>query len=328
METEILTVVEGEAGDRAIARAAELLRAGRLVAFPTETVYGLGALALDPDAVRAIFAAKERPSFNPLIVHVPSAREARALVATWPEAAERLAAAFWPGPLTFVLPRRETVPTEVTAGLDAVAVRAPAHPVAQRLLAAVGAPIAAPSANRYTAISPTRAAHVRKSLGGRIHGILDGGSTPVGIESTVLDLTGPVPRLLRPGAITREEIEAVVGRVDLPAAGPAEGVARPSPGLARRHYAPDARVTLFAAGQLPAVPAGARVGVIARAARPAEAAVAEWLQLPDEPAGFARQIYGALHALEDAAVTDVWLEEPPADAAWAGVRDRIARAAG
>jgi len=328
METEILTVVEGAAGDRAIARAAELLAAGRLVAFPTETVYGLGALALEPDAVRGIFAAKERPAFNPLIVHVPSAREARELVAAWPEAAERLAAAFWPGPLTFVLPKRAHVPDAVTAGLDAVAVRAPAHPVAQRLLAAAGRPVAAPSANRYTSISPTRAAHVQKSLGGRIDAILDGGATPVGIESTVLDLTGPVPVLLRPGAVTREEIAAVVGAVELPAARPGEGAARPSPGMVKRHYAPDARVTLFPAGRLPAIPPGARVGVIARAPRPAGAEVDAWLQLPDDPSGFARQIYGALHALEDAKVTDVFLEETPPGAAWDGVRDRLARAAG
>ncbi|WP_373044900.1 L-threonylcarbamoyladenylate synthase [Vulgatibacter sp.] len=328
METEILEVREGAAGERAVSRAAALLRAGRLVAFPTETVYGLGALALEPGAVRGIFAAKERPAFNPLIVHVPSAAEARQVVAGWPDVAELLARAFWPGPLTFVLPRAAGVPDEITAGLPAVAVRAPAHPVAQRLLAAVGAPIAAPSANRYTTISPTTAEHVRKSLGGRIDAILDGGATPVGIESTVLDLTGPVPVLLRPGAVSRDEIAAVVGRVELRGEGPAEGAARPSPGLVKRHYAPDARVTLFAPGHLPGVPADARVGVIARHAQPLGVEVATWLHLPDEPAGFARQIYGALHALEDARVTDVFLEETPADPAWAGVRDRLQRAAG
>lgn len=326
METEVLRYVEGEEGERAIARAAELIRAGRLVAFPTETVYGLGALALDPAAVRSIFAAKDRPAFNPLIVHVDGADAARKLVAAWPEAAERLVEAFWPGPLTLVLPRLPQVPDEVTAGLPAVGIRAPAHPVAQRLLAEVGAPIAAPSANRYTTISPTTAAHVRKSLGGRIDAILDGGATPVGIESTVLNLSGEVPTLLRPGAVSREEIARVVGRVDLPGEGPAEGAPRPSPGMVRRHYAPNARVILYERGRLPPLPAG-RLGVIARTPRPA-GLDAHWLQLPDNPAGYARQLYGALHALEDAGVTDVWLEEPPALPAWDGVRDRLRRAAG
>lgn len=327
METELLTVVEGRAGEQAIARAAALLRAGRLVAFPTETVYGLGALALDPDAVRAIFAAKERPSFNPLIVHVATAEEARRLVTRWPEKAEALARTFWPGPLTFVLPRADVVPQVITGGLDAVAVRAPAHPVAQRLLAAVGAPVAAPSANRYTTISPTTAAHVKKSLGGRIDAILDGGATPVGIESTVLDLCGEVPVVLRPGAVGRDEIAAVVGRVE--ARGEVEeGAARPSPGLVRKHYAPAARVALFPPGRLPELPADARVGVVAIHPRPADAEVEAWLQLPADPAGYARQLYGALHALEDAGVTDVLLEELPAGAAWDGARDRVRRAAG
>ena len=328
METELLTVVEGRAGDQAIARAAVLLRAGRLVAFPTETVYGLGARALEPEAVRAIFAAKERPSFNPLIVHVASAAEARALVRSWPEEAEALARAFWPGPLTFVLPKAPEVPDEITAGLDAVAVRAPAHPVAQRLLAAVGAPVAAPSANRYTTISPTTAAHVAKSLGGRIDAILDGGATPVGIESTVLDLSGAAPVVLRPGAIGRDEIAAVIGRVGLRGVEHAEGAARPSPGMVKKHYAPDARVALFPPGRLPMPGAGAKVGVVAIHPRPAGASVEAWLQLPADPAGYARQLYGALHALEDAGVTDVLLEELPADPAWDGARDRVQRAAG
>jgi L-threonylcarbamoyladenylate synthase len=220
------------------------------------------------------------------------------------------------------------VPDEITAGLDAVAVRAPAHPVARRLLAEVGAPVAAPSANRYTAISPTTAAHVRKSLGGRIDAILDGGATPVGIESTVLDLTGAVPVLLRPGAISREEIESVVGPIELRSADLAGTGARPSPGMVQKHYAPNARVTLFEPGHLPVLAPGARAGVIAQHPRAADADVAAWLQLPDDPGGFARQLYGALHALEDAGVTDVLLEEPPADPAWAGVRDRLHRAAG
>lgn len=326
MHTERLEVVEGEEGERAIARAAELLRAGRLVAFPTETVYGLGALATDVRAVQAIFAAKERPAHNPLIVHVPDVRAARLQVARWPEQAEALARAFWPGPLTLVLPRAASIPREVTAGLDAVGVRAPAHPVARRLLERVDGPVAAPSANRYTRISPTTAVHVAKGLDGRIDAILDGGATPVGIESTVLDLSGAKPRLLRPGAVGREEIEAVIGPVEVLDEAQAQ-TAQPSPGLARRHYAPSGKVQIFS-GDLPSLPKGARVGVIALRQRPAGAQVERWLQLPADAAAYARQLYGALHALEDAGVTDVLLEAVPEDDAWAGVRDRLARAAG
>lgn len=325
METKVLEVVAGEQGEAAIAEAASLLVSGRLVAFPTETVYGLGAHALDSAAVRGVFTAKGRPAFNPLIVHVAGEAAARELVASWPDEAARLAAAFWPGPLTLVLPRKPIVPDLITAGLPAVAVRVPAHPVARRLLEVAGVPVAAPSANRYTTISPTTAAHVAKTLRGRIDAILDGGATPIGIESTVLDLSGGKAVLLRPGAVAREEIEAVIGPValrgDLP-----EGEARPSPGMVKKHYAPDASVRLFSPDALPE-PAE-KVGVIARSPRPAAARVERWLQLPDEPAGFARQLYGALHALEDAGVAEVWLEEPPADSHWDGVRDRLSRAAG
>lgn len=326
METRILEVVEGERGETAIAEAAALLAAGRLVAFPTETVYGLGANALDEDAVRSIFEAKGRPSFNPLIVHVGGEAEARALVQIWPEEASLLAAAFWPGPLTLVLPRKPLVPDLITAGLPAVALRVPAHPVARRLISLAGVPVAAPSANRYTTISPTTAGHVAKTLGGRIDAILDGGATPIGIESTVLDLSRGTPTLLRPGAVGREEIEAVIGPVALPSSTPEGGAARPSPGMVKRHYAPNARVQLFRPGALP--PPAEKVGVIARTPRPASAQVERWLQLPDDPAGFARQLYGALHSLEDAGVAEVWLEEPPTGLAWDGVRDRLARAAG
>ncbi|HET9596365.1 MAG TPA: L-threonylcarbamoyladenylate synthase, partial [Anaeromyxobacteraceae bacterium] len=199
-----------------MARAAALLRAGGLVAFPTETVYGLGALALEPLAVRAIYAAKGRPATNPLIVHVPGVADARALVAEWPVEAERLAARFWPGPLTLVLPRAASVPDEVTAGGSTVAVRAPGHPVAQALLAALGAPVAAPSANRSEHVSPTRAEHVLADLEGRIDAVVDGGPCAVGIESTVLWIAGGRPRVLRPGVVGRREIEEVIGPLDEP----------------------------------------------------------------------------------------------------------------
>jgi L-threonylcarbamoyladenylate synthase len=217
--------------------AARRLRAGDLVAFPTETVYGLGADATDDRAVAAIFAAKERPRFNPLIVHVPNAAAA-ARDAVFDARAERLAAAFWPGPLTLVLPRRpdSKVSLLVSAGLDTVALRVPGHNVAHALLNAVGRPIAAPSANRAGEVSPTEAAHVAASLGDRVALILDGGRCPVGVESTVVDLSGPTPLLLRPGGATREALEAVIGPLGAPEV-TGDGPAR-SPGLIGRHYAP------------------------------------------------------------------------------------------
>src|SRR3954447_6536010 len=196
-------------------RAAELLRAGRLVAFPTETVYGLGANALDADAVDRIFAAKGRPASSPLIVHVDSVEMAQTLVSEWPPIASELAARFWPGPLTLVLPKRALVPDRVTAGLDSVGLRMPAHPVAVALIREADIPLAAPSANRFTELSPTTAEHVRCALGDAIDLILDGGPCTVGIESTVLSLTGGLPVLLRPGMVTQAQIESVVGPIEV-----------------------------------------------------------------------------------------------------------------
>ena len=231
-----------------IARATALLRAGRLVAFGTETVYGLGADATDERAVAAIFVAKERPSFNPLISHYPDARSAFAHVAASP-LAWGLAEAFWPGPLTLVLPRRENCPVALlaSAGLDTLAVRVPAHPVALALLRAAGVPLAAPSANRSGRVSPTTIEHVLEELGGRIDAVLDSGPSQVGVESTVLDLTGETPMLLRSGGATRETIEEVIGPVlerVSPGAGSAAGLR--SPGLLPLHYAPGLPVRLEA----------------------------------------------------------------------------------
>src|SRR5262245_24196245 len=236
MRTEVLPVDPLRPDPAAVARAAEVVRGGGLVAFPTETVYGLGALALDPAAVGHIFTAKGRPASNPLIVHVaePGPHD---LAAAWPAAAARLAERFWPGPLTLVLTRTERVPDIVTAGGLTVALRMPAHPVALALLRAVGVPVAAPSANRSTRLSPTLAAHILDGLDGRIDLILDAGPTAGGLESTVLDLTTDPPRLLRPGLVTPAEIEAVVGPVARSASTETAGPL-PSPGMLARHYAP------------------------------------------------------------------------------------------
>ena len=239
-------------GNGRLAEAARLIRAGELVAFPTETVYGLGGDATNERAVARIFEAKGRPSFNPLITHVPGAAEARTLV-RWNALAERLAHRFWPGALTLVLPRGPGSPIAllVTAGLDSVAIRAPDHPLAQALLRAAGRPVAAPSANRSGAVSPTRAEHVAESLGDRVPLILDGGPCPVGIESTVLDLTTTPPTLLRPGGVTREALEAEIGPVALSAALPAGDAARKSPGQLESHYAPSRPVRLAASTVTP-----------------------------------------------------------------------------
>ena len=262
--TVVDTVVE-PAGPEAVDRAAALLRAGRLVGFPTETVYGLGGDATDDVAVARIYEAKGRPQFNPLISHVPDIAAARCL-AVFDRRAEALAARWWPGPLTLVLPRRAdcAVSLLACAGLDTVAIRVPAHSVARALLDAAGVPVAAPSANPSGAVSPTTAAHVAEGLAGRVDFVIDGGPCAVGLESTVLDLSGPDPVLLRPGGVTLEELAAVLGTVALPGGG---AHARPrSPGLLLRHYAPGIPVRLDArdvrAGEAllafgPAVPDGA-----------------------------------------------------------------------
>ncbi|MDP2373890.1 L-threonylcarbamoyladenylate synthase [Reyranella sp.] len=232
---------------QSVAEAAQLLRDGKLVAFPTETVYGLGGDATNERAVAAIFEAKGRPEFNPLISHVLDAAAAQKLV-RWNETADRLAARFWPGPLTLVLPRSPGSPISLlaTAGLDTVAIRAPSHPVAQALIRATDRPIAAPSANRSGAISPTRAEHVVESLGERVPLILDGGPCLVGVESTVLDLSTATPTLLRPGGATREAIEAVIGPIAVSDALPSGDSARKSPGQLESHYAPARPVRLGA----------------------------------------------------------------------------------
>jgi len=303
--------------------AAALLRRGGLVAFPTETVYGLGALALEPLAVRAIYAAKGRPSTNPLIVHVLGEDEARPLVSRWPLEARQLAARFWPGPLTLVLPRTALVPDECTAGGNTVGVRVPSHPVARALLERVGAPLAAPSANRAEHVSPTAVAHVLRDLNGRIDAVIDGGRCPVGIESTVISLEG-TPRLLRAGAISAPEIEELIGPLET---APLAGILQ-SPCQHRRHYAPAGIVRLASPPELQSVASRlpGRVGALVRGDTPAPPAIAV-ARLPEEPAGYARGLYAALRDLEDADCTAIVIEQVPVGPEWDAVRDRLTRAA-
>jgi L-threonylcarbamoyladenylate synthase len=331
MRMHILTVDPEHPDPATIAQAAAVLRAGRLVAFPTETVYGLGANALDAAAVGRIYAAKGRPQYNPLIVHVASVDQVLDVALDMDERARRLAAAFWPGALTLVLPKRSEVPSSVTAGLGSVAVRIPSHPVAQALLRASRIPVAAPSANRSMQLSPTAAAHVVKSLGDAVDLILDGGPTTVGIESTVVDLTSERATLLRPGVISVPQIEAVIGTLALATRTVADGQARSSPGLMDRHYSPRAELRLVDAGDVAGSVAaeqvhGRRVGALvisALATRGAHAAE----QLPENAAAYAAALYGALHRLDDAGCDVIVVERVPGDAAWLGVRDRLERAA-
>lgn len=326
----ITTVLAGD-DPVAIARAAEILRAGGLVAFPTETVYGLGADALSATAVAGIFAAKERPADNPLIVHVADVAAARRLVRSFPALAERAAAAMWPGPLTLVLPRGDSVPDVITAGQDTVAIRVPAHPVALALLRACACPLAAPSANRSGRPSPTRAEHVLADLDGRVAVILDGGPTLHGLESSVLDLTGPRPLLLRRGAATLEQLRELLGPVDtLDTLDGADAAAlRRSPGLRHRHYAPRARVELVAEGEGEAaaeraLAAGERVALVCR--RDARTA-ALLLRLPGELAAFGHELFAGLRALDAAGVERIVVEAVPEHGIGAAIMDRLRRAA-
>ncbi len=285
-----------------INQAAELLRAGKLVAIPTETVYGLAANALDESAVRRIYEAKGRPLSSPMIVHIADLAMARELALEWPPQADALAGRFWPGPLTIIVPKSHKIPDIVTAGLPGVALRMPAHPIALAVITAAGIPLAAPSANRFTQLSPTTAQHVREGLGDAVDLVLDGGSCTVGIESTVVSLTGSVPRILRPGIISQTQIEEVIGPVEV-------GAGAESPGQHPKHYSPRTRVVV---GDSPSEGRGVRL---------------DFTNMPKEPAAYAESFYRVLHELDEQGNDWIAIELPPDEPEWAGLRDRILRAA-
>jgi L-threonylcarbamoyladenylate synthase len=305
-----------------VQEAVQILKRGGLVAFPTETVYGLGADALDAHALARVFEAKARPTFDPLIVHVADVEGARSLTTDFPPLAERLASAFWPGPLTLVLPKRPHVPDLATSGLPTVALRCPAHPLALGLLQAFGGPIAAPSANLFGHISPTTAEHVARSLGKKVDLILDGGPCRVGVESTVLSLAGPKPVLLRHGGVSLEDLERFCGPILLPEEG-AEVSA--SPGRSERHYAPDTRM-LPAGRSVPFTP-GQRWGYLAYRERPEGLwAWAEVLSPSGDLAEAASRLFAALRSLEAARLDGIVFESVPDQGLGRAINDRLRRA--
>lgn len=327
--TRILSIATDDPDPSAIAEAARILRDGGLIAFATETVYGLGADATNPDAVARIFEAKGRPATNPLIVHADDLAMARRCIRDWPAAARLLADRFWPGPLTLVLPRSAIIPDIVTAGLDTVGVRVPANRVARDLIQALGRPIAAPSANRSTGVSPTLARHVAKDLSGKIPLILDSGPTAVGLESSVLDLTTHPPRLLRPGAVTSEQIEAALGGVRVGRPGLSADPSRPqtSPGQLTVHYAPRVRAIRVEPDQIPAIDWPDRAAILVfgpRTIPPIPESVRRHDCLTANEA--ANALYALLHACEDAGLDLIAVVPPPDLPDWHALRDRLARA--
>ncbi len=313
-----------------IAHAAKLLRDGELVAFPTETVYGLGADAGDADAVHRIFAAKGRPSDHPVIVHIADVADVDRWAREFPEGARRLAASFWPGPLTLIVPRAAHVDDAVTGGQANVGLRVPSHPVARQLLAAFaalgGSGIAAPSANRFGHVSPTTAQHVAEDLGDSVSMILDGGPCDVGIESTIVAFTGREPVLLRPGGIAVDDLSRVLGKA--PRAPDAE--APRASGTLASHYAPRTRARFVAAALLAreSTRMGSAVAVLARTVARPEEFTGAWIHAPSEAHAYAHDLYANLRALDHAGAAAILIEEVPGDSAWMAVRDRVTRATG
>jgi len=317
----------------AVQRAVELLRAGEVVALPTETVYGLAANALDARAVERIFEIKARPAHNPIIVHVASIEMAKRCVAHWPDLAGRLAKAFWPGPLTLVLAQANEIPGVVTAGGPTVGVRWPSHPFIQAVIRECGFPLAAPSANPSNRVSPTNAEHVRKALGDKIRLIVDGGQSQVGLESTVLDISGSSPRLLRPGMIHEQALLAVTGELLLAASESPEVLK--SPGLLKKHYSPKAKLEVWAwrdEAELEVRSAKCevrrpKIHVIAHTRIPSGTGFGRVSVIPHDAAAFARAIYAELHECDEAGAELIVVEALPDAPEWRAIADRLRRAA-
>ena len=295
-----------------IGLAAEALKAGKLVVMPTETVYGLAADATNKTAIKKLYTAKDRPADNPLIIHIADLSQVEMVAREFPESAQLLAERFWPGPLTLVLPKAEGVPMEVTGGLDTVAVRMPAHPVALSLIRKAGIPVAAPSANRFMKLSPTRAEHVDSVLARRVEMVLDGGPSKVGVESTVVDCTGESPRILRPGGIPRGEIEATLGS---PMGTMPPDALRKSPGMYQRHYAPKA--TLKLVDKLTEKMAGLTFDAPANPKQ---------IKMPLSARAYSAVLYDTLHKLDRMKVSTVYVQMPPEEPEWEAVRDRLDKA--
>lgn len=311
-----------------IEKAVAILHSGGLVAFPTETVYGLGADASNPDAVKKIFAAKGRPQNHPLIVHLADASHLAHWAREIPIAAHRLGERFWPGPLTLILRRADNVPDALTGGQDTVGLRVPAHPVAHALLKAFGSGIAAPSANRFGRISPTTAEHVRAELGERVDMVLDGGSCDIGIESTIVDLSGSQPAVLRPGKISASELEEVLGK---PLAQPEPSSPR-APGMLSVHYAPQTPLQVVSGKALTEAThrfsaQGKRAAVLAYHHAPIADANIAWFAAPSQAAGYARALYANLRRLDQSKYDVILVEQVPPGEEWDAVRDRLSKAA-
>ncbi len=292
-----------------LSKAAEILRGGGIVAFPTETVYGLGANALNAEAVAKVFEVKGRPSTSPLIVHVSSIEQARRYVTDWPREAEELARKYWPGPLTIMLPKSAKIPDIVTAGLPTVGIRVPSHPIALQLIEEAGVPIAAPSANRFKHVSPTTAEHVYEEFGDAVE-VIDGGSSQVGIESTVVSFAGGKMTLLRPGMISLGDLEQAA----------APNGSHPAPGMHERHYSP--RTPLLLVSSAADLPDGR--GAFVWITDPA--GTSRSVRMPDDPARYAARLYDVLHRLDREKWPWIAVETPPATPEWAAILDRLRRA--
>jgi L-threonylcarbamoyladenylate synthase len=335
MTSELLSTHTPELFQKAVQRAVESLRAGEVVALPTETVYGLAANAFDGKAVAKIFRIKGRPAHNPVIVHIAGMEMAKHCVKCWPEPADKLARSFWPGPLTLVLPRAEIIPDVVTAGGSTAGIRWPSHPFMQAVIRECGFPLAAPSANLSERLSPTNAEHVRAQLDGIIPLIVDGGQSQIGIESTVLDLTVSPPAILRPGMIHAESLAAVIGEVQDAECGLGSEEQLRSPGLSKRHYAPKAKLLVVnwrdaadLKSQISNLKFVARdVQVIAHAKIPSGEHFGGVSVIPHDAEAFARALYAELHRCDEAGAKWIVVEAPPELPEWSAIADRLRRAA-